>query len=530
MLGHAPAMDPQLPRDRSGLPGGLLARLRAGDAGRRLAWRIVLAQCALYAVAFAAFYPHVATVDDEAMYLRQARLLLAGTPTVPRIDPFTGAEEAFRPSTYAVGTAALFAPFLWAAGPRGAFVVPMLTLLAGVLATARWIADEGRSPLFALLVLGFLPALVIGRVCMSDAPSLAVVALGLWLFWRGLGKGDSEKVPPARGWWLGAGFVAGASLVFRPTNALLFAPLFAGSVLRRERRWPLLLAGGLAGVAVRIAAHAVHFGSAFHERATYPFAPETILERLPLYLFGLLVLFPGGLVAAFVYRGRRRPELVATVAIFFLVYLFQAYGMIETGLPRRVVLALRYFLPLLPVLAFAMAEVAPRVWKRRLPSEPERRRRVERRAGRLLAATLGSLAVAIVAVNVALERWNAAHARIVEVLDRHAGLDSVLVSNLAATKKFLREVDRRYLTVESRALRAEVLQTLLERHGEVVIALLDRTDSDFFRMNVRENAALIASLSPAPELELDLRVSPIERLRIWRLRSLRETATAPPPG
>ncbi len=515
---------------RSLLAGGLLARLREGDAGRRLAWRIVLALCLLYAAGFAAFYPRIASVEDEAQYLRQARLLLEDKPTVVRIHPLTGQEEEFRPSTYAVGTAALLAPFIWAAGPRGAFVVPMLALLAGVLATARWIADEGRSPLYALLVLGFVPALVLGRLCMSDTPSLAVVALGLWLFWRGLGGEDPREVAPAPGWWAGAGFVAGVSLVFRPTNALVFAPLFAGSVLRREPRCLLLAAGGLAGTAVRLFAHAAHFGAAFFERATYYFLPETILERLPLYLFGLLVLFPGGLVAVFAYRGRRRPELVATVGIFFLFYLFQKFGMTETGLPRRVVLALRYFLPLLPILAFAMAEVAPRAWRRCLPAQPERRGRMERGGSRLFAAALAGLACAIVGVHVALDRWSSAHARIVEALDLHASLDSVLVTNLTATKKFLREVDRRYLTLDSLALRAGDFEKVVERHGEVVIALLDRSDSDFFRRNARANAALIAGISPPPELELDLRVSSIERLRIWRVRTLRATATAPPPG
>jgi hypothetical protein len=290
----------------------------------------------------------------------------------------------------------------------------------------------------------------------------------------------------------------------------------------------LLVAGGLAGTGVRLLAHAAHFGSALHERANYPFSPETILERLPLYLFGLLVLFPGGLLAAFAYRGRRRPELVATVAIFFLVYLFQRYSMVETGLPRRIVLALRYFLPLLPILAFAMAEVAPRAWQRLLPTQPERRRRVERRASQLLAAALAGLAGTMVAVHVALERWNATHARIVEALDHHAGLDSVLVTNLPATKKFLRELDRHYLTLESHGLRAGDLETAIERHGEIVIALLDRSDSEFFRDNARENAALIAGISPTPELELDLRVSPVERLRIWRVTTLQATATAPP--
>ena len=41
----------------------------------------------------------------------------------------------------------------------------------------------------ALLVVGFVPTLVMGRVAMSDVPSLALVVLGLWLFWRGIERG-----------------------------------------------------------------------------------------------------------------------------------------------------------------------------------------------------------------------------------------------------------------------------------------------------------------------------------------------------
>jgi 4-amino-4-deoxy-L-arabinose transferase-like glycosyltransferase len=526
-------MNPPPRTDRSA-PGRDLARLGEGQARRRSAWRIVLALCLLYAAGFALFYPRIPTNDDEAMYLRQAQLILQGRSSVFRIDPFSGEVRAFLPSSYAVGTAALMAPCIWAAGPRGAFVVPMLSFLAGVLLTARWIADEGGSPLFSLLVLGFVPALVMGRVCMSDAPSLAVVAFGLWLFWRGLGAAGPQARVPARGWWLGAGFVAGASLLFRPTNALIFAPLFAGTVLRRERRCLLLVIGGLAGTSLRLLAHTVYFGTPFFERATYLFSPETILDRFPLYLFGLLVLFPGGLVAAFAYRGRRRPELAATVTIFFLFYLLQIYGMQETGLPRRVVLALRYFLPLLPIFAFATAEVAPRAWAACLPARPERRLRWERGASRLLAAGLAGLACAAAGVHVAFDRWSATQARIAEALERHADLDRVLVTNVAATRKFLREIDRHYLTLDHHNLRPGDIEWLVARHGEIVIALLDRTDSDFFRRNARDNAALIAGISPPPRLEVDLRVSPIEHLRIWRLERSRppgkaaETATAPP--
>jgi 4-amino-4-deoxy-L-arabinose transferase-like glycosyltransferase len=511
---------------RSLLDGSLLARL-AGESGRRLAWGIVLALCLTYAAGLFAFYPRLAINDDEAMYLRQARLLVEGSPTVVRIHPLTGEESEFRPSTYAVGTAALLAPFIWAAGPRGAFVVPMLALLAGVLLTARWIADEQRSPLFALLALGFVPALVLGRVCMSDTPSFAVVSLGLWLFWRGIGGADPREPAPARGWWLGAGFVAGASLVFRPTNALLFAPLFAGTLLRRERRFVLLLAGGLAGTAVRLVAHALHFGSVFFERATYRFSPETIHERLPLYLFGLLVLFPGGLLAAFAYRGRRRPEIAVTTGTFFLAYLLQAFSMVETGWPRRLVLALRYFIPLLPILAFATAEVAPRWWRARLPADAARRARVERGTSRLLGAALAGLALAVVGVHAGLDRWSSRQARIAEAMATHVPNDRVLVTNIAATRKFLSEVDRRYLTLERADLEPGDFDELLARHSEFTIAFLDRSDSEYFRRNARQNAELIARLVPRPVLELDLQISPIEHLRVWRVTAPRLDGAPP---
>ncbi len=500
-------------------PSTLHQRLGSNE-GRRLAGQIVLALLLVYVAGFASFYPSTPTNTDEAMYLRQAQLLLAGDGTVPRIDPLTGATREFRPSTYPPGTAALMAPLIWVAGWRGAYLLPLLSLVAGVLLTARWLADEGRSPLFALLVLGFPASLVLGRVCMSDAPSLAVVSLGSWLFWRGLaGSGR---------WWLTAGFVAGASTLFRPTNVLLFAPLFAGTVLRREPRCLLLVSGGLAGLAVRLVAHASHFDDSLYERIAYPFSPETVMERLPLYLFGLLVFVPGGLAAGLAYRGRRRPELVATVVLFFLVYVFQVYGMTEVGLVRRVVLALRYFIPLLPLLAFAAAEAVPRWWTRLLAgASPARRESLERGARHLVVAWIATLALACFGVHWAFDRWSRAQAEIAEVIHARTGDGSVVVTNLPATEKFLRELHRKYMSVSRVSVQQGDLERLLERHGSFFIVFVDRSDSDFFRRDQQENAAFVEMIDPPPELEVDRHVSGNERLRIWRVSEIR-TVPAPP--
>ena len=145
---------------------------------------------------------------------------------------------------------------------------------------------------------------------MSDAARTTVAALGLWFFFRGL-EGSRRR------WWLASGLVAGASLTLRESAALPFVPFFAGALLRWDRGWGWLLLGGLAGTALHLAGNCAFGGNAMFVRGTrgYPLALATVPERLPLYLLGLLVLVPGGLWFGLSYRGRRRPEIVATVLL-----------------------------------------------------------------------------------------------------------------------------------------------------------------------------------------------------------------------
>ena len=76
-----------------------------GQGDPDLVKRVVFGLLAIYVVSFAIFYPDIATNDDEAMYLRQARLALHGPPTATQIDPMTGQAHTFFMSTYAPGTA-----------------------------------------------------------------------------------------------------------------------------------------------------------------------------------------------------------------------------------------------------------------------------------------------------------------------------------------------------------------------------------------------------------------------------------------
>ncbi len=464
----------------------------------------------LYAISFAVFYPRVATNSDETQFIAQARLMLEGTVAATVTDPFTGKTFQSWAATFPVGTAALMTPFIAAFGWRGAFVVPWLGLVLAVVITARWLQQEGRSPGFALLILGFPPTLVMGRVAMSDVPSAALVAVGLWLFWRGL-----DRSWP---WWLASGFIAGASLTVRVTNALPFVPFFTGTLLRREGASWALVVGGLAGVALRFATMQIYFGDFRFERGAYYFSPETLLERVPLYLVGLLVFVPGGLILALAYRGRRWPELNASVGLFIGFYLLQVFSTAETGLSKRWVLGLRYLIPLLPLLAFGMAEATPRLWRRLVEARtPGRRAGLERGLAALLALWIAAVSVASLAVHPAFARWSTTQADLGDAIHRHVGDEAVLVTNWPATRKFLRALDRRYTHVDRDEVTIGGVQRLVKRHGELYIALLERSDSDYWRRDIERSARFMARLKPPPELVLDQHFTPTDRLRIWRV-------------
>jgi len=496
--------------DPTGLPSRPGIGQRLSDP--RLAWRVIAAILALYAASFVLFYPRIATNVDEASYIRQARLFVSGSNSVIVSDPLNGRPVSLQlGSKYPVGTSLLMTPFVWAAGYAGAFVSSMLCLLVGVLVTARWIQEEGRSPLFALLILGFPAALVLGRVAMSDVPSFAVVALGLWFFWRGLDRGSP--------WWLAAGFVAGGSLLFREANVLPFIPFFIGAVIRRERKAWALVAGGCAGVALRLlSSYLVHGDPLFFKATSAVWGRHSLVETLIVQLLGLMVFVPGGLVAALLYRGRRRPELLASVVLFVGFYVSYRYSAAESGPARQLVLGLRFFVPLLPLLVFAMAESVPRLWRRLLADRPERRRLgLERLAGFVLVAWLFGVAGAATLVHPVFDRWSAHQAEIRDEIHRLVKEDAVLITNLSATKKFIPWLSPQYLPLNRASLPIEHANRLALFHREFFVVLLDRSDSATWREDARANAAFVAGLEPRPALLLDREVTRTDRLRIWRV-------------
>jgi hypothetical protein len=469
----------------------------------------------IYLIGVVCFFPDVITNDDEVRYLELAYAFASGSPCLDNIDPLSGEVSCGPASSFLPGTAALMAPPVALFGWRGAYLVPGLAMAAATLCTALWLREAGRSPLFALMVLGYLPTLVLGRMATSDVPSTALAALGLWLFWA--------RGPDGRARWAASGLVAGLSLCLRETNVLVFAPLYLGALIRRESRLWALIAGGLAGSLLLPLGNWIVFGDPLYiylRRET--FAVSNIPDNLPLYAMALLLFIPAGLICGILYRGERSPEMVATVLLFCAFFLSYSYRGEASGLLRSMILGPRYFAPLTPLLAFAAAEALPRIWaalRTRLASGGAKA--MERVAALGVRLYVAGVLLAAFAVHPVLDRLTDPLERFRDAIYAHSAAGSVVV---------LSRVDRKLVTpmygkrqrFYIQKLTPEILDGLLARHGAITLALHERRESVHLRAWARENEKVLNTLTTRAEFELvfDWGTENSERLRIWRLSAL----------
>jgi 4-amino-4-deoxy-L-arabinose transferase-like glycosyltransferase len=475
----------------------------------RVVWAVLL----LYAVIFLCFYPEALTNFDEVSYIRQAAAFATGTNTVDIVDPFTGSHRKELPSDYPPGTSLLMTPFVWLGGWRGAFLLGLVAVVVCVLITAKWIADSGGSPLYALLILGYLPTLVMTRTGMSDVPSACLAAAGLWLFWLG------NEGPPWRR--LAAGFLAGASICLREPNPILFACFFAGALLRRERHLIALIGGGLAGLACRpIAAALVYGDPLFVKVQFYGFTGHHIPQNLIMYLTAVLVMVPGGLIFALAYRGHRWPELVSTVAIFVGMFIFYNYNAASSGGLKQWMLSLRFLIPLLPILAFAMAHTCPR-WCAALTRSMRGERKIAWQNIGRATVTLWLVGVLVmsVLVNWRSDRWGKLHRDFVQALYTHTSPEGPVVVDGPATIKFLNELHGRRMVAQLTGIHIDQIRTLIERYKVVQFVFFDRDDSDYWLSKAQENRSLTAQISTQfiLTLALEQKFPGLGVVRIWKV-------------
>ncbi|MGO9288357.1 MAG: ArnT family glycosyltransferase [Polyangia bacterium] len=467
---------------------------------KRTQRRVVLALLGLYVLGFCALWPNALLVSDETHYVGQAIVFARGEATQEVRQVLEGTRVRQPASTYPVGTSAVQAPFVKLGGWRLAALPSLFAMAGTVLVLLKWLAEINRPPIFALLPLLFIGTLVQGRLAMSDALTALISSLTFWLFSRGERGGRFA--------WVGSGFFAGLSAVFRDPTPLLYAPLFAGTLVRRERKAWQLVAGGVLGVSIRLITAKLLFGAALFLRMGGALSLGAIPTNVPLYAFILICVFPLGLPSLFFHRSQRKPELILGVLAMIVVYLVFPLPHEANSLIRDVVLHARYCTALVPLFAFTLAE-----W---IPCWTAGRERLQR------TVTIGAVMAAVVlilSVHIFLYTWGKTLERIRQAIYSNTPEGSALVVNSTGTDKFLSEAFGHRDRIPRWTTTPDAVARFVSKGEPVYAVFVDRTETEFRRQDAADNTAFLQALQGRCQVDVlhDAQESAIERVRIARI-------------
>ena len=293
------------------------------------------------------FPPQTLQISDEVEYFEQALAFAQGKTTLEQIDPTTGVSTPYRPSDYPPGTSLLLAIFILLFGKSGAFLLPVLSLIGSYWLMDRLLRQLGFSPLFALLLFIYPPAVLLARNVMSDLPSLLLVSAGLFLFYK---QSNNRNI-------FFLGLLGGISILFRETNFLIFLPLLLLKLRASTGTQIAAVVMGLAiGFGLRLGLSTAIFSTPFFIKDPgVGFSFLNIWKNLPLYSLALLIFIPLGLWTVVRYRGPHQKMIQWTIGLFTLFYLAYGYnGWANSGL-KGLILGPRFFIPLLPFFVLTSA-------------------------------------------------------------------------------------------------------------------------------------------------------------------------------
>jgi hypothetical protein len=292
---------------------------------------------------------------------------------------------------------------------------------------------------------------------------MAIVALGMWMFWKGIdGPGA---------YWLIAGFLASVSATFRDTNALIFMPFIVGCLVRKQRKSVWLAAGGIAGSALWASANVIVFGRWFNRmnEVSGGLTLSNVIPALGPCALALLVMVPGGLIAGLAYRHKRNVELRVSIILYVAFYLLWWYSARESGLLKGAILGGRFYMPLVPVIAFAEGSVLQGLMIGRLSW-----------LARLSPAAVMATALLAVAVHPVMAHFERPQRQLANAIYRHTTDNALVITNTLATKKYFDSTRGPRRTIDYEAVHAQDIRRVLADRVPVQLVFLYRSDSNFW--------------------------------------------------
>lgn len=330
----------------------------------------VLAGAALlYILIYVMFWPPIHSTMDEGSYLGFARVLQEGTLYADVAEErvvLALPAHGHHVSKYPLGMSALLALTSLVGGWTFALGTNLLLHLVNFVLVAILLRRQKVPAVLAVLYLLHPTAALYSRTVMSDTASAVLLTLAFWGYLR-------------RNWAL-AGVLAGLSVLLRTGNAVALPIFCIAALLTTETgnearltdllsrvRSAALFVLGATPFLLAAGYYAVVVADGQMGGSTGAFGREYFAANFTAYTIGLLLVFPGMLLAPLFYRGEGRGVLAGLVYGFLFLYCFWYYRDQGATAVESMIRGLRYFVVVLPLLTVAYGEVLWRLLFVRLP-------------------------------------------------------------------------------------------------------------------------------------------------------------------
>jgi len=316
-----------------------------------------------FAAAFLLWYPPIGTYMDENIYIGLANVLRHGTIYADQAGiqvPFLTWNGEHLVAFFPLGMPLLIAGvsyWNW----QAMFLINAVAILIGFFLFARWLRADGLHPWYAWLYLYYPTVLFYSRTVMADVLCMVTIFASCWYFRQGR--------------YSLAGLLAGFAPHTKITGVLLLPTLFAAGAARTDRVVVLrkFLLGAFPGLALLFLHNAATTGHFWASPYLLPAGQETlsfVYCRTNFMLFSQSLFFLYPFMPLFLCAGWKRFQLPAVFTVLFLLFHLCVPTSWITGnqwgnWPQRLVLQIRYLLPVIPFFLLMYADGLDRLSKGR---------------------------------------------------------------------------------------------------------------------------------------------------------------------